>query len=186
METKNTPQTTFSLETLISNLRNEDMRNLRLMKQMQQFMWAVALLYLLMTILELSFSNSWHKPFGGLLVMISFLIFAFFFRIYHREYKLIDYGLPTIEMLAKAAKRYQIFQWRALTILIPLAIEDIGLCFFLYDFFNIPDPLSRFLLAQFYFALAITIGFIIGYAIWYVRQKPLRDRALELIRELES
>lgn len=184
MITNITNQPPFDLEILIVNLRKEDARNLKLTHKMQLLMWVMAVLYLLLTLLEFIMSENWVKPFGATLVMASFLVLALFNRYFQKEYKSIDYAVPTIEMLTRAAMHYQVFHGRLLYILITLVVEDIGLCFFMSDIFKVADPLPRFLIAQVSFIILLVFGFFVGYRIWRKHQKPLRDMALLLLKEL--
>lgn len=186
METNNTNQPSVNLDKLIGNLKKEDALNLKIILSVQWLMWLVAVLYLAMVIFIFDFSKPWYKPAGGLMVMLALVIFAVYFRNRYRAFRLIDYGLPTTQVLAKAVKRYQAFQWSALIILIPLLLEDIGICFFTYDLSGHSDPLAHFIKWQVIFIVLLAIGVLIGYIIWRIRQKPLRDRALALLKEIES
>jgi len=186
METNNTNQPSVNLDKLIGNLKKEDALSLKFSLSIQWLMWPTAILYLVMVIFIFDFSEPWYKPTGGLMVMLSLVIFAFYFRNRFRAFKMIDYGLPTTEVLAKAVKRYQAFQWPTLFLLIPLILEDIGLCFFSLDFSGHSDTLAHVIKWQVIFFVSLAIGFLIGYIVWWIRQKPLRDRALALIKEIES
>ena len=186
METNITNQPSVNLDKLIGNLKKEDAHFLKFSLSIQWLMWTVAVLYLAMIIFIFDFTGPLYKPAGGLMVMLAFVIFAVYFRNRRRAFKMIDYGLPTTEVLAKAVKRYQAFQWQVLFSLIPLTLEDIGLCFFSLDFSGHSDTLAHFIKLQVIFFVSLAIGFLIGYIVWWKRKKPLRDRALALLKEIES
>lgn len=186
METNKLNQPSASLETLILNLRKEDALYLSVNRWIQGFMWGISGFYLLIIAVDLGVHNPWHKPVGGLLVMLALVIFAIFLRKSCREFKMIDYGLPTIEMLMKAANRYRLWQWRSLFILIPLILEDIGLCLFTYHPSLTSNPITHIYNWQVIFIIVLAIGSLIGYFLWRKRYRPLRDRALALIKEIES
>jgi hypothetical protein len=185
METNHNNQSPIDLETLISGLKTEDTRNLKLMHKMQSVMWGIAAVYVFILALKFIMSTSWYDKLGGFLVLLAFVAFALYFRNYYKEYKSIDYGIPTIEMLKKATCRHGI-QWRGIYFLAPLILEGIGLNLMMYDDFTKLDPLYRILLFQLCFFLLMIIGFLIGYLIWKKRQKPLRDHAQALLKEIQS
>ena len=174
------------LESLIGNLRKEDTRNTTMMNNMQKLMWGVAILYVLLSVMKFIQNSFWYEKAGAVLILLAFIVFALLFRNYYKAYKSIDYGLPTIEMLSKAVNRYQLFQWRGLSMLVPLVLEDIGLIMMMYDIFDSPDPLFRILMFQSGFLFLLAVGSLSGYLIWRKRQKPLRDHALELLKEIRS
>ena len=186
METNITNQPSVNLDKLIGNLKKEDELILKMSLTIQWLMWLVAMMYLAMVIFVFDFSKPWYKPAGGLMVMLALVIFAVYFRNRYRAFKMIDYGLPTTEVLAKAVKRYQAFQWPALFLLIPLILEDIGICFFSLDSSGHSDALAHVIQWQVIFFVLLAIGVPIGYIVWRIRQKPLRDRAIALIKEIES
>lgn len=186
METNITNQPSVNLDKLIGNLKKEDALFLKFSLSVQWLLWLVAAFYLAMVIFIFDFREPWYKPAGGLIVMLALVIFAVYIRNRYRSFKLIDYGLPTTEVLAKAVKRYQAYKWSDLLLIIPLILEDIGLCFFSFDFSGHSYILAHVIKWQVIFFVSLAIGFLIGYIVWWIRQKPLRDRALALIKEIES
>jgi len=114
METNHITQSPIDLESLISGLKTEDARNLKLMLNMQSMMWGIAAVYVFISALKFIMTTSWYEKLGGFLIMVAFVIFALLFRNYYKQYKSIDYGIPTIDMLNKAVSRYGLFQYRGL------------------------------------------------------------------------
>lgn len=153
---------------------------------MQSIMWGVAAVYVFIFALKFIMPSPWYDKLGGFLVMLAFVVFALLFRNYYKEYKSIDYGIPTIEMLNKATRRYGLFQCRGLYILAPLILEGVGLNLMMYDDFTNPDPLFRILIFQMSYFFLLAIAFLIGYVIWKKRHKPLIDHALILLKEIQS
>jgi hypothetical protein len=185
METNHINQTPINLETLIGGLKTEDARNQKLMHNMQSVMWGIAAVYVFISVMKFIMTTPWYDKLGGFLVLLAFVVFALFFRNYYKEYKSIDYGIPTIEMLKKAASRHG-FQWKGLYILAPLILEGIGLNLMMYADLTQFDPIYRILIFQMSYFFLLAIGFLFGYFIWKKRQKPLRDHALALLKEFES
>ena len=185
METNHTNSFT-DVETLISNLQTEDARNTRMMHNMQKMMWGIAALYVLISAMQFIINSSWNEKAGAVLILIAFIVFALLFSSYYRAFKTIDYGLPTIEMLSKAVNRYKAFQQKGLFFLIPVIIEGVGLNLMMYKMLHNPSPFVRILIFQSGYLFLLVVGFLIGYLIWKKRQKPLRDHALALLKEIQS
>lgn len=186
METQNNNQSAGSLETLIHILRIEDNRNLTLTRTMQGLMWGIVALYIIILGIKSFNGAPWAETIGGFLVILAFVLFALFFRNYSKEYKSVDYGLPTTQMLSRAAERYKLFQRRSLFLLLPLALEDLGLTLLMHDIFSSSRALTNLLIAHACFIGLLAIGFYIGYLIWKKRHKPLHDYALKLLKEIQS
>jgi len=186
MEKNHNNQSPIDLETLISGLKTEDTRNLKLMLNMQSMMWGIAAVYVFISAMKFIMTTSWYDKLGGFLTLVAFVAFAFLFRNYYKEYKSINYGIPTIEMLKKAACRYNLFQWRGFYVLAPLVLEGIGLNLMMYDDFTNLEPLNRILVFQLSYFFVMVIAFLVGHFCWKKHQKPLRDHALALLKEIES
>jgi len=186
METNYTNQSDFNLEKLISGLKHEDDRNHRLTKIMQGIMWAFTPLYFLFFLVDILFRGVSLKHFEFLLFALGFLSFALIFRYLSKDYKLVDYGVPTVEMLTKAARRYKFFQKKSLLIIVPVLFMSTALSFGMQEVIPHPDMFIRILIVQVIYVFVTFLAVLVGYFIWRVRQKPLRDKALELLNEIEG
>jgi len=175
-----------NLDTLINRIKTEDEKNLRMSKS---FLWIYIILvavYLFLIIVNPDPDISLIRRLSGLFYIASMAVFALIFRKGYRVFKSIDYGLPVLEMLRSAAKRYRLSTKNYLIIAIPVILMDIGLTLSFYNNLLPLAPLNRVLIIQVFYIPIMTISGFIGYYIWRKQQKPLRDRALELIRELEG
>jgi len=166
-------------DKLIVKLKTEDARYATLSRAIQIIYWIFIPLFFLITILEYTETKESDQLIGGALFILSFLIFAIFFGNYYKEYKYVDYSLPTIQMLKKAAYRYKPFQLKSLWVLLAIVLMDGGLTF--KREFN-----ETVLDVQIYFIGLMVVALIVGLIIWYFKYKPLRDEALKLIAELEG
>lgn len=176
----------INLEYLISRVKDEDARNLRITRSFQWTYIAIIILYVVLTLLESKEEFYSTRTISNVFFILSFIAFSWIFRNGHKEFKSIDYSLPMIEMLRKAAKRYSLSAKKYLTLSIPIILMDAGLTFSFYGNLQPINPLNRILLIQAVYIPVMTISAFIGIWIWYKTQKPLRDRALELIKELEN
>jgi hypothetical protein len=88
-------------------------------------------------------------------------------------------------MMKLAVRRYQVWHPRLFLVLLALVLMDCGLTM---SFFNNQEA-GSFFLEIVWFQLAyfsvMTASFSIGLLIWRARQKPLRDQALAIVKELE-
>jgi len=183
--TINTPN--LDLNRLIEGLRREDDRNMHLTNRFKWLMWIFAPLYFCFFLFLLYEGGSILKEIGFFFFSASFLFFAILFRNLNNEYKSVDYGIPTTEMLRKAAQRYEIWQTKTAKAMFPAFLAAIGVSLTSEEMIpDIDDTKIRIALAFGAYLLLLGVGFGIGYLIWRKRQKPLRDHALLLLTELEK
>ena len=187
METNINTRINFDLDQLVDGLRKEDDRNMRLTNRFKWIMWIFAPLYFVFFLFLLYEGESILKETGFFFFSASFLFFALIFRNLNNEYKSVDYGLPTTEMLRKAAQRYEIWQTKTAKAMFPAFLAAIGVSLSSEEMIpNVDDLKIRIALAFGAYLILLAVGFGIGYLVWYKRQKPLRDRSLALLDELEK
>jgi len=175
----------LDIDGLIPGLQKEDRRNVRVMRNFQWLMWILIPIYFGLLVVNPDKDLTWSYRAGGACYVLAFLAFALIFRIYIKEYKTVDYGLPTTVMLKKAIERYRLFHPKKLFVLIPVALVDAGLIFFSLNDDKSGDSLSILTFQILYWGI-MSLGTGVGIWIWHRRQKPLRDAARELLREIES
>ena len=166
-------------EQLVGRLKTEDSNYANLSRIIQIAYWIFVPLYIIITIRHYADSGDKTQLIGGICMVLAFIIFALFFGKYYREYKFVDYSLPTVLMLKKAAYRYKPFHGRILWVAVALVLMDAGL------FIN-QQEVGLAVFGQILFIGAVLLGMAAGLVIWYIRYKPLRDEALRLITEIES
>lgn len=179
METNKHITENTDFDRLVSKLKTEDTNYSKISRAIQIIYWIFIPVFAIMTFREYSETGNSNELISGAFFILAFLIFALFFGKYYKEYKYVDYSLPTIHMLKRAAYRYQPFQRRQLWILLALILIDLGLTFDWMDGTSVID-------IQFTFIGVIIFSLVVGLIIWYFKYKPLRDDALRLISELEE
>lgn len=187
METQdlNTNNKLGSIDSLVVNLKKEDLWNLNLMKSFKWIYLVMIIAYTLLMVVNPDSDLKLHNRISGICYVVAFGIFVLIFRKYHKEYSEIDYTLPVAEMLSKAAKRYK-FRWKSVLITLPsLVLIDVGVV--LSSFYDVQEiAWNRIIYFQiFYFTLMGVSGFV-GYMIWKKKQKPLYEGAMQLLKELEG
>ena len=186
METVQHNNREFDLEKLVKGLKKEDARYLELTSIFKWIMWIFAPIYFLMFLFGLIFEKMEIGKIVFLFFSFGFLSFALLFRSLHIEYKSIDYGVSTLEMLRKAANRYELWQLKTYLAIIPVLLIAIGFGFSAEKFFPFPDQNVRILVAFCSILVITCCSFVIGYFIWRILQKPLRDKALSLLSEIQN
>jgi hypothetical protein len=170
----------INLNQLLVKLRKEDSNYAKISKAFTVVYWILIPLYILLTILKYSELSSLEVIISGSCWIFAFIIFIFSFKKYYKDFKFVDYSLPILEMLKKAAWRYRPFQLRSVWIIIALIFMSIGLTLDLHNF-----GISLLIIQALYWGLII-FAFIVGLFRWYFKYKPIRDEALQLIKEIEG
>ena len=186
METNHNSKTSPDINQLVTGLQKEDSRNLNLTRNFTILMWVLAPLYLFLAIVGLIIDNPSLDQLGFLFFSLGFLAFGFLFRSLHADYKSVDYGIPTIIMLQKAAYRYKLWQPKTYLIIIPVLLISIAASLTIQKGIPHSELNIRLLIVFTGYFLVMAIAFFIGYLIWRKRQKPLRDKALQLLAEIEK
>lgn len=176
----------IDLGQLVTDLKKEDTRYLSMTGSFRWIMWGFAILYLLKFIA----GNISDRPdidrFGFLFFSFGFLSFALLFKSLHKEYKSVDYGVSTMEMLRKAADRHKFWQTKTYLTIIPVILTAIGFSFTSQRGFPFEDQSMRVLVAFASIMLLLSCSAIIGYFVWRKRQKPLRDKALSILEDMRG
>ena len=173
-------------EQFITGLKKEDTRNLRLTRRFQWIMWAFVLLYGTFFLIIPAKDIILTQRLGGLSDALAFAVFALVFRKLYLDYRSVDYGVSTVEMLKQTIIRYHIFHRKILLIIPPILLVDLGTVLLKYDPAKAENLSSIIVESQILLFSALGVGLIIGYFIWRKRQKPLRDAAKAMLKEIES
>lgn len=174
------------MDSFIRKLHKEDKRYYKLTRNVQWLMWIMVPLYAAFFLFNPDKGLLITERIGGLCYVIAFVIFALVFRKFNMEFKTVDYGVPVVEMLKLAAKRYSLYQRKLLLIIAPVLFIDAGMVLLLVDNFGTKNLIQVIVWAQLSLFSSLLIGLIVGYLIWRKRQKPLRDTAFAMLKELES
>ena len=173
------------IETLVTGLKKEDERNLKMTRNYRWLLVIMAVFYTLLLLVNPDPELMMHHRISGLCYVTAFALFAVIFtRLYH-EYRGVDYSLTTADMLQQAAARYRFGSWRYIWMLPSLVLLDAGLTISFFHRWISVEPLNRVLIVQAFFIPLMAISAFIGYLIWRRKQKPLHDSALKLLKELQ-
>lgn len=174
------------MDQLINKLKKEDRRNYVISKRFQVLYWIMTPLYFALLVINPDPDLTLNERLEGTFFVLSFISFALIFRHMKKSYGEIDYSLPLVVMLEQAVKRYKFWQLKTGLAFIPMILMSIGLGIAYYDRVKIADPVLRIVVIEGVIWGVFILAFLVGVAIWYVKQKPLRDRALQMLCELHS
>ncbi|MEI7829329.1 MAG: hypothetical protein WCI31_06150 [Prolixibacteraceae bacterium] len=184
METIKYNNQEVDLEQLVRGLKREDTRYLALTNSFKWIMWILAPLYFLIFLVGMIVDRPEIDKIGFLFFSLGFLSFALLFKRLHKEYKYIDYGVSTMEMLRKAVSRYALWQPTTYLTIIPMLLCALGFSFTGQRGFPFASQEMRILVAFGSIFLILCCGALVGYFIWRKRQKPLRDKALTILKDM--
>lgn len=184
MKKKINKQTILDMDTLLSKMNSEDKKYTRITRNFQWIMWIMMPLYLI--IFNFGTEITLYDRLAGGSFALAFLTFAVIFRRMHKTYSTVDYGLPTIEMLSNAAKRYKMQLNKIILSLIPIFFIDLAVFFITKSNTEESYLKENFILFQLIFFLMLLLSMSTGYLIWRKKQKPLRDAALSMLNEMQS
>lgn len=168
-----------NLDELIPQLQKSDKNYANIAKQIQAIYWVLLPVYAIIVVIHLFDNSPFSEILGSICFMCGMLIFALLFRKYQKEYNTVDYALPTLKMLKKAANRYKPFRLETIWALLASLFIDAGL---VLGHWEDGDAM----VIQLIFGGALFVALLVGLVWWYISYKPLRDGALQLIREIEE
>jgi hypothetical protein len=186
METNQNNNQELDIEQLVRGLEQEDTRNLGMTLRFKWIMFIMAPFYFLIFTGRIILEPYKLDQLGFLFFSLGFVGFALLFRSLHQEYKSVDYGISTVEMLTKAANRYRLWQRKTYLTIVPVILICFATSFSLEHLIPNPDQTTRLLIVFFGYLVTLCLAFFIGYIVWSKRQKPLRDKALALLAEMEK
>jgi len=161
-------------------LKKEDTTYAGISWGLQIIYWVLIPLNALIAVWEYIDSRNVNDIFSGLCIILAFIMFALLIRKYYKEYNSVDYSLPTVQMLKKAAYRYHPFRKSVIWALLAVLLLDAGLT---------PKRLDNgfsVVSTQIMFGGAIIFGLLIGLIIWYIKYKPIRDEDQQQIKDIEG
>lgn len=182
---ENIKQKSSEMESFVSRLKKQDDYNLQLGKVLKRFYIIMVVFYALMMVVNpFSDFEPYHRI-NGVFYILAFSWFAFLFEKLQKDFRNVNYGLPTREMMQKVEKRYRITAGNYLMILPPLVLVDIALSLSAYHHGDAANPWMSVLMVQLMFGLVIAMAVFAGYQVWRKKHKPLVDHAREMLKELD-
>lgn len=174
------------MDFFMNSLKKEDSRYERMTRSFQTLMWVLTVIYAAFFVLNPDPELDLGKRIGGLCFSLSFVLFALIFSRLSNKFRFVDYGVPVTEMLKNAIKRYSLSAEKYHLIIVPVLLTDLATVLLTRDIGDGRTLWEHILRVQTLLIPAFLLGAAIGIAIWYIRKKPLRDAAVELLKEIES
>lgn len=186
MKTNQNTNPFSNMDFFVSSLKKADARYERMTRSFQTLMWVLMVIYAAFFVLNPDPELDLGKRIGGLFFSLSFVLFALIFSWLSKNFRFVDYGVPVTEMLKNAIKRYSLSAQKFQLIIFPVLLNDFATVLLTRDIGDSRTLWEHILRVQTLLIPAFILGAAIGIAIWYVRKKPLRDAAAELLKEIES
>jgi uncharacterized membrane protein len=183
---KNQTNKLFDMQTFINDLKREDARSLKKIRTAKWIFISLLAIYLLAIILKpITELNIEQKIADGFYAIACFsLIFAV--RYINRLQKKIDYAEPLYIMLQKTVVRHTISAKRFLILAPALVLMDIGYTISYYSQFSYLAPFERILALQLVYIIVMVVVVLLAMRKWKNSRKPLRDKALQMLKDLEE
>lgn len=175
-----------NLDSFVSSLKKQDAQYVRKTRVFQILMWIFATVYAAYFVIDPGSEFNLNLRIGGLCYSLSFIAFALIFNKLNKKFRLVDYGVPVTDMLKNAIKRYSLSSDKFLMLIVPFLLTDFATVLFSLDTEDGKTLTEHILWAQAILIPAILLGAGIGVTIWYFRKKPMRDAAVNLLKEIES
>ncbi|MBN2637533.1 MAG: hypothetical protein JXR65_00435 [Bacteroidales bacterium] len=170
----------LSTDELIGQLKSEDLKFSNISKRLQYVYVTFIVIYIISVLANVFFDGTQDRVLSSICFLIAFIILAFVFRNYAREYRFVDYSLPTLKMLKKAANRYRLFyKAKGIPVIVALLFLNAGLTLQMMSRMSVWVP-------QVVFWSTVLISIIVGLIRWQIKYKPLFDNIRQLISELEN
>jgi hypothetical protein len=176
------------LDQVMDSLKKLDARNRRLMRGMYILYIVFAVIYTGLLILNPDPELPTNSRIQGVIYVLVFGMSAFYFRYHFLKNKRVDYSAPVLEMLHAARKRHQLWTPGTVIFIIALVgITDAVVTWALIDDHFLSDfaLMARILLVQAGYFMIMGISFLIGYASWRRKSRPLVRNLTRIIEELE-
>jgi hypothetical protein len=186
IENKTINQNPIDMNSLIYNLQNEDEKYKRISRNFQWLYWILIPIYAAFFILNPDKEITLLDRVSGFCYVGSMLIFALYFRYMYKNYKNVDYAESTITMLKNVVKRYRIWNSKILWIVLALLVLDAGVSLRFWQGSEMVNPINEVIRFNIIYFILLSISISIGVGIWYVKHKPIRDKAIRFLKEIEN
>lgn len=186
MNKKMQNETPVNMERLLNNLKEEDQKYTRIFKGFQIVYIVLLVIYLTLFVFNPDDEITKLDRISGVFNATSMLIFALYFNFYYKNYRKIDYAIPTLELMKNVVKRYRIWRLDLIWVFLAILCIDVGVSLTFYQRTDAEDPMQGIIYFNLIFLVLLIISISLGYAIWYTRHKPIRDAAKKIIADMEA
>jgi hypothetical protein len=183
---KNQTNNLFDMQTFINNLKREDARSLKKIRIARWLYISLLIIYLSAIIFKPNTElNIQQKIADGFYALACFsLIFAV--RYINQLHKNIDYSDPLCVMLRKTIQRHTFSAKRFLILLPAMVLMDIGYTISYYSQFTYLAPFERIIVLQLVYLIVMFTIIVLAFWKWKKSRKPLRDKSLQMLNELDN
>jgi len=177
----------LTTDNIVESFKKADRIQRRKLDLLFALLIIAGLIFLLVLSMASVFSGIGQIIIANVFVVIVILI-AIGLRSRYTEKDRIDYSLTTLELLKKTERRYRFWnsEWIFIFVLILICNIATSIIFSFIPVSEVWTPLGLVVLAQMVYLPLLGIAFVAEWVSWKRVRKPLRDRTVELIKELEG
>lgn len=178
-----------NFEILIRKLMDEDTRQAKMLRRIYVMYIVIIVLFSGMYILNPDPDLGFYQRLTGAIYILAFTIMAFVLKKYHSLLREVDYTQSVYQVFKKAEERYRFWETKrmALTAVFILLID--AAVSLVFNGRYLPDTLTwieKTLVVQAFYIPVIAISFAIGWQQWHKTKKPMLEKIMEVISELED
>ncbi len=176
-----------NIDDFVFKMKSEDANNLRIAKTLYVLYVGGIFLYGGLFIRSLVSHNGFLDALSWFLMMLAFVDFAYIFWLSKSIYKKVDYSVSVVAMLKQAKERYKL--WHPMLILAAVGFylvvfgASITMTSDLSPTWTIWERLGA---GTLFLTPVFLISFFFGWRRWKKRSKPIRDYAVEALRDVEE
>ena len=177
----------IKMESLIEKLKSKDIEYKKALKFLQILFFILLIIYAGLFIVNPDPDLTINHRIAGGLYVAAFAIFAIYFRRNYKRYKTINYFDPVKKVLESTVERYSFWHKETWWTSIGFICLDVASIFVAQRYF--PEGwslLKNIIVVQLIFAISAGVGFILGLSKWKKENRPIRDAARTLLKELEE
>lgn len=176
----------LEMENFITQLHEEDNFNLRLGKILKRFYIYMVAVYMLLVVLNPFTPFDIYHRISGILFVLTFSWFAVLFSKIQKDFREVDYGEPTLQMLQKVVMRYKLPLKTFLGIIPPVIFAGSALLITSYGSNNHRGSSTGVWVTIAMYIAAVMVAVFAGILAWRIRHKPLHDFAREMLKDLQD
>ena len=176
-----------SIDEFVVKMKSEDANNLRIAKSMFIIYFVGIFIYGFFFVVSIVGGKGFWDGFSWFSILLAFVIFAYIFWLSKNIYRKVDYSLSVIEMLRQAKQRYRFWHPMVWLAILGFYLVDFGASISMTsDLASSWTILERIGVANLFFTPVFFISLFFGWMRWKRRSKPIRDYAIEVLRDAEA
>jgi hypothetical protein len=178
-----------SLESLILKLKEQESLQAKELRRVYILYICIIVFFTGMYILNPDPYLGFYQRLTGAILIFAFSMMAYVLRRYYSLLRKVDYTQSVYQVFKKAAERYRFWETKRMAITaVFIILIDIALSM-MFNGRYLPASLTwieKTLIVQAFYIPILAVSFAIGWLQWRKKKKPVLDRIMESLKELEG